>query len=167
MKEQVIGQNGINLNYELKKVSIMPDDLIIIKTDLYESESLQVCEEIQNLYPNNRIAVMKKDIIDLQSMNLESFYNEIKNEIIDRGLNIDLKDEDTLMKQIKVNIGDIPMEIVIENTGEYPSITILENDNPICFVEVNHIDKNIATVSYNDSDDDDDYANKTIFKKIE
>lgn len=70
------------------------------------------------------------------------------------------------MDRLTVELNGITFNVVVDTLGEYPNITILEGEsNPISFVEVNTVDKNIATVAYNN--EDEDYSNKTIFRKLE
>lgn len=69
------------------------------------------------------------------------------------------------MDKLTVKLNGIEFNIIVDSQGEYPSITITdEKNNPISFVEVNTFDRNIATIAYNE--ENDDYENKTIFKRI-
>lgn len=68
------------------------------------------------------------------------------------------------MKTMNINLGGIDLKIRIEEDSEYPAIEISENENTICLVEVNKVDKNIATISYNEKDED--FVNKTLFRYI-
>lgn len=84
MMGQAIGQNGINFNYEIKKVTVKPNDLIVIKTDALPSKTLHLCEELQKLYPNNKIAVMRNNINDLSTRDLNLFLTELQNTLHQR-----------------------------------------------------------------------------------
>ena len=68
------------------------------------------------------------------------------------------------MKEMNINLGGVDLKIRIEKDSKYPAIEISENENTICLVEVNKVDKNISTISYDEKHED--YIHKTIYKNI-
>lgn len=78
--EQVIGQAGININTNLKKVSVKKDDLIILHVDRYvDFQYLEhLSQSIKKQYPNNEVIVLSEEIANIETKNLEKFINQLQ-----------------------------------------------------------------------------------------